>query len=51
VPAGSRLAIVAASDLEFGLCRMFELHVVGVRFEIAVFRCVSEAAMWLRSAR
>ncbi len=49
LPAGSKLAIVAASDLDFGMSRMYELLAGDAGFAISVFRQMSEALRWLRA--
>ena len=44
---GSRRAIVTATDLSFGLARMFEMHTDVDSGEVRVFRDVAEARRWL----
>jgi hypothetical protein len=45
--AVARRAIVAPSDLQFGLARMFQLVSEVAPAEVAVFRSVEEARRWL----
>lgn len=45
----TRLAIVAPSDLGYGLGRMYEMMRAGAPEEIGVFRDVAEALAWLAS--
>lgn len=47
--AGIRRAIVAPSDLAFGLSRMFSIHAEQVGQNVVVFRTEAEAIDWLNS--
>ena len=47
--AGTRRAIVAPSDLAYGLSRMFSLHAEQVGQNVMVFRTESAAVEWLNS--
>ena len=47
--AGTRRAIVAPSDLAFGLSRMFSLHAEQVGQNVVVFRTEAAAVEWLNS--
>jgi len=47
---GGRIAIVASSDLEFGLCRQYEALVecLNLSIEIHAFRDMDQARAWIR---
>jgi hypothetical protein len=47
---GGRTAIVCATDLDYGLCRMFRTYgeIAQLPFEINVFRTQDEARAWLK---
>ena len=45
----SRMAILAGSDLGFGLSRMFQVLADEASYEIKVFRDIDGAKTWLRS--
>ncbi len=45
--ARSRQAFVAANNLTYGMCRMFEILSAGHSFRIEVFRDMRAAAEWL----
>ena len=47
--AGARLAIVVATDVSFGMARMFEAYADTAPFDVCVFRCMRAAVDWLRS--
>ncbi len=47
--AGTRRAIVAPSDVAFGLSRMFSTHAAGAGQNVEVFRTEDEAEAWLAS--
>jgi hypothetical protein len=47
--AGARRAVVAHSDVAFGMARMFSMHAERARQNIRVFRTVHEAEEWLDS--
>lgn len=44
---GTRRAIVASSDVTFGLARMFGTYAESASQSIAVFRAIDEAERWL----
>jgi len=44
---GGRVAMVATSDVVFGMFRMWELQREGVGYEVSVFRDVAAAREWL----
>ncbi|HYH81304.1 MAG TPA: hypothetical protein VEX86_15985 [Longimicrobium sp.] len=46
-PNPARVAIVAPSDVVFGLARMFQMMTEGRGNHVAVFRGVDEATAWL----
>lgn len=46
---GIRLAIVAKSEIVFGMARMFQLLRDGIAEEIRVFRDLAQASHWLDS--
>ncbi len=48
---GGRTAIVCATDLDYGLCRMFRTYgdIAQLPFEINVFRNQDEAREWLNA--
>lgn len=48
---GSRCALLVASDLQFGLSRMYELMMEGGPMEVRVFRDEDEAVAWLLEPR
>jgi hypothetical protein len=46
--SGKKLAIIASSDLAYGIMRMYEgMAYSDISFEISVFRDASSALMWL----
>jgi len=47
---GSRIAVVARRDVDYGLARMLGTFVEAHGIELRVFREVSAAETWLRSA-
>lgn len=49
LPVGSRAAIVASTDLAYGLSRMYEAFSYEERVEHGVFRTEAEALEWLNS--
>jgi hypothetical protein len=46
-PAPGRCAVLAATDVVFGLVRMYEAYSEGSPVEVRVFRAVDEAMAWL----
>ena len=44
---GGRCALVASSDVHFGLCQMGAVHCEGVGITARVFRTTEEALVWL----
>jgi len=48
---GARRAIVATTDLRFGLARMYEMLSAGRPDQTAVFRTIEDALDWLREGR
>jgi hypothetical protein len=46
---GGRVAMVAASDVTFGMFRMWQLQREGLGYEVAVFRDFDRAMTWLTS--
>lgn len=46
-----RVALVASSDLHFGMARMYQTLSDSGTFEVGVFRTRSEADAWLAEAR
>ncbi len=47
-PDGSRVALVAGGDLEYGVSRMYQAWADGADYRVAVFRDRDEAVAWLR---
>jgi hypothetical protein len=47
--AGARMAFVAASDVDFGVFRMYEAISADSGVEMRIFRDVDVAASWLRA--
>jgi len=50
VPPGSRVALVARGDLQYGLLRVVSGHADAADVPISVFRSVDEAVVWLKQA-
>ncbi|HXV13302.1 MAG TPA: hypothetical protein VEC56_03765 [Candidatus Krumholzibacteria bacterium] len=48
---GGRVAVVAASDVHFGLSRLGSVYTEGVGVEAQVFRDVESAVAWLGSPK
>lgn len=44
---GGRAAVVASSDIHFGLSRLGSVYSEGVGVEVQVFRDIASAAVWL----
>jgi hypothetical protein len=44
----AKVAAVAASDLDFGILRMYEVHAQSPNIEFCVFREMEEAEKWAR---
>ena len=47
---GGRVAMVATSDLVYGMFRMWELRREELDYEVRVFRSVDEAMSWLQTS-
>jgi hypothetical protein len=48
-PVAGRCAVLAASDVVFGLVRMYEAYSEGAPVEVRAFRDYDEAMAWLRT--
>lgn len=46
---GPRIAMAAADDLNFGLCRMFGAHLEPLGYQCETFRAAREGRQWLRA--
>ena len=48
--AGARWAIIASTDVVFGMARMYELLRGDASYEIRVFRSAEEAQRWVEES-
>ena len=49
--ASARRAIVAPTDVAYGVARMFQVYAEHEAFSVSVFRTIAEACSWLRLAQ
>jgi hypothetical protein len=48
---GRALAIVATTNVTFGMARMFQAHCAGLPIDVGVFRDTSDAVAWIQAIR
>lgn len=44
---GGKIALVASTDIDFGLARIYEAHTAGLHRNLMVFRTYEEATEWI----